>query len=50
MGISRSSTMVIYFLMKHQNMKLKEALDFVKQKRTFIHPNAGFLKILESVE
>jgi protein-tyrosine phosphatase len=50
MGISRSSTMVIYYLMKRKNFKLKDAIDYVKRRRSFISPNKGFIKILEKIE
>uniref|UniRef100_A0A8C5PUU6 Dual specificity protein phosphatase n=1 Tax=Leptobrachium leishanense TaxID=445787 RepID=A0A8C5PUU6_9ANUR len=42
MGISRSSTLVIAFLMIHQKMTLIEAVRLVARKR-HIQPNQGFL-------
>ncbi len=45
-GVSRSSTMVIAYLMKYKNMRLGEAYDLVKSKRYNIYPNDGFWKQL----
>ena len=45
-GISRSSTIVIAYLMKREKMTLKDAYAYVKSKRTIIRPNQGFLKCL----
>lgn len=47
MGISRSSTILIYFLMTHCNMTRQDAYDYVKSKRHIIDPNPGFWKILK---
>ncbi|KAJ5067936.1 dual specificity protein phosphatase [Anaeramoeba ignava] len=45
-GISRSPTIIIYYLMKSQKKTLKEAFDFVKERRTAIRPNISFFKQL----
>ena len=50
MGISRSSTIVIGYLMKYEKMSLRDAYTFVLKKRTCIHPNEGFLKQLFAYE
>ncbi|ELP91980.1 dual specificity protein phosphatase, putative [Entamoeba invadens IP1] len=42
MGVSRSASIVIAYLMKTQKKTLKESYDFVKAKRTWINPNNGF--------
>ncbi|CAF1160084.1 unnamed protein product [Didymodactylos carnosus] len=42
-GISRSPAIVIGFLMKYLNMCMNDAYDLVKQKRSIISPNFGFL-------
>jgi len=44
-GASRSSTMVLAYLVKCQKMDLKDAVKMVKEKRD-IRPNAGFLEQL----
>ncbi|XP_028399851.1 dual specificity protein phosphatase 14-like [Dendronephthya gigantea] len=41
-GVSRSSSLVIAYLMKYQNLSLTEAHSLVKSKRRFIRPNNGF--------
>lgn len=42
-GISRSSTIVMAYLMKTLNMTNGEAFDLVKAKRPIVDPNFGFL-------
>lgn len=48
-GISRSSSIVIAFLMCHHNMTLKEAYTFVQHKRPVISPNLGFMRQLSQL-
>lgn len=45
-GVSRSSTIVIAYLMKHGHMRLGDAYNLVKSKRNQVHPNNGFWKQL----
>lgn len=45
MGMSRSSSLVLAYLMIHQHMSLKQALHCVVQKRA-IYPNRNFLALL----
>jgi hypothetical protein len=45
-GISRSSTVLIEYLIKYQNMG-SEALDYVKKYRPIICPNPGFYRLLK---
>lgn len=42
-GISRSSTIVIAYLMYKYGMNLPEAFEFTKKERPIIHPNYGFV-------
>jgi Dual specificity phosphatase, catalytic domain/Leucine rich repeat len=49
MGMSRSSTVVISYLMKYYNMKLDEAYQYVLDKRSNICPNEGFLSQLNEL-
>jgi protein-tyrosine phosphatase len=42
-GISRSSTVVISYLIKRKKMSLKEAYLYVKKRRALISPNFGFI-------
>ena len=49
-GVSRSSTILISYLMKSKKMKLNEVLDLLKTKREKVSPNAGFLRQLSDYE
>lgn len=49
-GISRSSTMVISWLMARHEMNLKQAFDFVHSKKRNIAPNDGFFGVLRRLE
>jgi protein-tyrosine phosphatase len=49
-GVSRSATILIAFLMREYNMRFKEALKFVTKKRIYVSPNEGFIKELETYE
>ncbi|XP_004612031.2 dual specificity protein phosphatase 5 [Sorex araneus] len=42
-GISRSPTICMAYLMKTKQLRLKEAFDYVKQRRGVISPNFGFM-------
>ena len=48
-GISRSATVVLAFLIKHENCTLQEAHDMVIDKRP-IKPNKGFWQLLQKWE
>lgn len=50
LGVSRSSTVVIAYLMKSREWTLKVAHDFVKDRRHCIQPNRGFLRQLSDWE
>ena len=49
MGLSRSVTVIIAYLMKYNNMKFDEAYNFIAVKK-FIDPNVGFIKQLRIYE
>ncbi|XP_064174444.1 dual specificity protein phosphatase 13B-like isoform X3 [Anguilla rostrata] len=49
MGVSRSATLVLAFLMICENLTLVEAINAVRQHRD-ICPNAGFLSQLRRLE
>eukprot|EP01083_Nonionella_stella_P075373 204873_1 len=50
-GASRSVTIIIGYLMKYHQMKLKDALDYIAQVRgAFAKPNTGFLLQLIEME
>lgn len=46
LGISRSASVVIAYVMKHKNLKFPDALQFVRSKRNCVRPNAWFSKLL----
>ncbi|KAK0735226.1 protein-tyrosine phosphatase-like protein, partial [Lasiosphaeria miniovina] len=48
MGISRSATVVIAYLMKKHGQSVDEALAAVRAKRRIVSPNAGFLEQLQA--
>ena len=50
MGVSRSSSFVLIYLMKYKDMRLSEAYKHVKKCREIIHPNNGFFKQLIEFE
>ena len=50
LGISRSASFIIAYLIKFNKMSAKEALEFVKEKRNQVRPNEGFINQLEEYE
>ena len=50
LGISRSASFIIAYLIKYNNMSVEEALEFVKQKRNQVKPNEGFINQLHEYE
>lgn len=49
-GMSRSATIIISYLMRKYNLSLDESLKFLKEKRTIIKPNSHFMKKLKKYE
>lgn len=49
-GISRSSTIVLSYLMSEHNMSLDGAYRYLKSKRSIVCPNSGFWSKLEQLE
>ncbi|XP_053507889.1 dual specificity phosphatase 28 [Ictalurus furcatus] len=49
-GRSRSATICIAYLMKHQSLSLTEAYELVKSARSVVEPNPGFWAQLERYE
>jgi len=45
-GVSRSTTVVVAYLMVRKRWPLQKALHFVKKKRYIVEPNFGFLEQL----
>uniref|UniRef100_A0AAR2KSX7 protein-serine/threonine phosphatase n=1 Tax=Pygocentrus nattereri TaxID=42514 RepID=A0AAR2KSX7_PYGNA len=48
MGVSRSASTVIAFLMKQQGWSLDYALSHVRERRPIVQPNEGFLRQLQT--
>lgn len=42
-GISRSPTICMAYLMKTKQFRLKDAFDYIKQRRSVVSPNFGFM-------
>ena len=49
-GISRSSTILISYIMRKYGVNYEEAYKIVKAKRSCIQPNSGFEKQLRTFE
>jgi protein-tyrosine phosphatase len=49
-GKSRSATFILAYLMKYENMNLKDSLEFLKSKRSIIQPNIYFFQNLINFE
>ena len=50
LGISRSASFIIAYLIKYNKFTLESALEFVKEKRKQIKPNEGFIEQLHKYE
>lgn len=48
MGISRSGSTVIAYVMKQQRWPLDVALAYVRDRRPVVKPNEGFMKQLQT--
>ncbi|KAL2097932.1 hypothetical protein ACEWY4_007139 [Coilia grayii] len=49
-GRSRSATICVAYLMKHQGLSLSEAFETVRKARSVVQPNPGFWAQLEKYE
>ncbi|KAI0088454.1 phosphatases II [Irpex rosettiformis] len=49
-GVSRSSAVVIAYLIYTHNMSYDAAFDLVKRKRACVNPNSGFVRCLQEWE
>ncbi|KAJ7057657.1 phosphatases II [Mycena amicta] len=49
-GVSRSASIVIAFLIRDHDMSYDAAYEFVRQRRSCIRPNSGFVKALHKWE
>jgi protein phosphatase slingshot len=50
MGVSRSASIVLAYLMKENNWTFEQAYQFAKQRRACINPNDGFRQQLKTYE
>jgi serine/threonine/tyrosine-interacting-like protein 1 len=50
LGISRSTTLILAYLMKTYNATLYEAFKFLRHRRPIVCPNLGFLRQLIDYE
>jgi len=48
MGVSRSASVIIAYLIKYKNMSYEEATRAVKEKRPCVEPNSGFMLQLKT--
>ncbi|EQC31134.1 hypothetical protein SDRG_11318 [Saprolegnia diclina VS20] len=49
-GMSRSATIVLAYLVKCRNMRLLEALQYLRSLRRVVSPNIGFMQRLLDLE
>ncbi|KAI9091117.1 hypothetical protein DFS34DRAFT_653703 [Phlyctochytrium arcticum] len=49
-GVSRSATLVLAYLMSHQNYSYQAALDYTQSRRSCVSPNPGFQRQLHIFE
>jgi protein-tyrosine phosphatase len=50
MGISRSTSIVIAYLLKFKKMKIQDSLKFIKENRSFVNPRSTFMEQLKNLE
>ena len=50
MGVSRSASCVLMYLMKMFKVTFEQALEFVRERRSVVDPNDGFKKQLQEFE
>ncbi|XP_069771286.1 protein phosphatase Slingshot homolog 3-like [Narcine bancroftii] len=50
MGVSRSASTVMAFVMKDRGWSLNQAMDYVRERRPGVKPNAGFVNQLQTYE
>lgn len=49
-GISRSATVILAWLMKTYGMTRDTSIQFLRSRRSIIHPNDGFMRVLKEWE
>ena len=48
-GVSRSASLVLYFIMKLKNVDYDTALKYLRTRRSIVRPNSGFERTLRRV-
>ena len=49
-GMSRSGSVIVYYLMKEKRMRMQESIEFIGKIREVINPNEGFRRQLMQKE
>ncbi|RWS21426.1 dual specificity protein phosphatase 14-like isoform X2 [Leptotrombidium deliense] len=49
-GVSRSATLVLAYLMKYEKLNLRDAFNYLRERRPVVRPNNGFFKQLIAYE
>ena len=49
-GVSRSSTILIAYIMRSKKMKMDKVMELLKEKREKVSPNNGFIQQLKEYE
>jgi hypothetical protein len=49
-GMSRSGSVIVYYLMKEKGMRMQEGIEFIGKIREVINPNEGFRRQLMEKE
>jgi hypothetical protein len=49
-GVSRSTTVLLAWMMKTYKLSLNKALKIVRDRRPIVNPNHGFLRVLQEYE
>lgn len=50
MGISRSASLVIFYIMRKMNLNYYQAEKYVRSRRIIINPNQGFVSVLTNTD
>ena len=50
MGISRSTSIVIAYLLKYKKLTIEQSLKIIKDNRSFVNPRETFVNQLKNLE
>lgn len=48
-GVSRSATIIAYYLMKKYALNVEESIEIIKKSRQIVRPNIGFYRQLKEI-